>query len=82
MSGIEFNRRFVLRAGGALVIGFPLAGGALAQGGVNAIADNAQRGAAAGPPDAEQIDTWIPILSRSFGFHSSRTHDVYGEGLE
>jgi CO/xanthine dehydrogenase Mo-binding subunit len=68
-----FDRRFVLKAGGALVIGFPMtgvAGSALAQGAANAIADNAIRGAAAGPPDAEQIDTWLAI-------HADNTATLY-----
>ncbi len=56
-----FDRRFVLKAGGALVIGFPLAGRALAQGADAAVAENLVRGAQAGPPDAEQIDTWLAI---------------------
>src|SRR5690606_40668127 len=70
-----FDRRFVLRGGGALVIGFtfggfPLAGRVLAQGAGAAVADNAVRGAQAGPPDAQQIDTWIAI-------HADNTATLY-----
>ncbi len=50
-----FSRRFVLKAGGALVIGFPFAGAARAQ------ETEQTRGATAGPPDANAIDTWLAI---------------------
>ena len=70
----EFPRREFLKKGGALIIGFGsgfgmrglLAGDALAAQGATAAA----RGAAAGPPDPKQIDTWLAI-------HSDNTATVY-----
>ncbi len=66
----EFPRREFLKAGGALIIGFSmrglLAAEALAAQGTAA----ATRGAAAGPPDPKQIDTWLAI-------HSDNTATVY-----
>src|SRR5579863_6573636 len=57
-----FPRRKFLKAGGALVIGFSmrgfLSGEAFAAQGTAAV-----RGAAAGPPDPKQIDTWLAIHS-------------------
>jgi nicotinate dehydrogenase subunit B len=52
-------RREFLKTGGALVIGFSLRGVA-----------SAQRGTAAGPPDARQIDTWIAV-------HADNSATVY-----
>ena len=66
----EFPRREFLKAGGALIVGFSmrnlLGGEALAAQGTAAAA----RGAAAGPPDPKQIDTWLAI-------HSDNTATVY-----
>ncbi len=58
MSAID--RRDFLKAGGALVIGFAVGDAVLAQ----------VRGALAGPPDPQQIDTWLAI-------HSDNTATVY-----
>ena len=62
-------RREFLKAGGALIIGFSSAGlvgdALFAQG-----ATTAARGAAAGPPDPKQIDTWLAI-------HADNTATVY-----
>jgi CO/xanthine dehydrogenase Mo-binding subunit len=44
-------RRDFLKAGGALVIGFPLI----------SAETSTERGAVAGPPDPKQIDTWLAI---------------------
>jgi len=62
MSGLP--RREFIKAGGALVVGFGL-GDALA-----AQTNPAVRGAIAGPPDAQQIDTWLAI-------HADNTATVY-----
>ena len=61
---LELSRRGLLRGGGALIIGFPLAGPALAQ------SAEAARGATAGPPDPNAIDTWIAI-------HADNTASIY-----
>lgn len=52
-AGQGFPRRELLK-GGALVVGFALAGPALAEA-------PRRRGAAAGPPDPKQVDTWLAI---------------------
>jgi CO/xanthine dehydrogenase Mo-binding subunit len=49
MSGMA--RRDFLKAGGALVIGFPL----------RHLVYGQERGPVAGPPDAKQVDTWLAI---------------------
>lgn len=54
------RRRDLLKAGGALVVAFNFMPGAHAQ----------QRAISAGPPDPEQIDSWIAI-------HSDNTATVY-----
>ncbi len=59
------DRRAFLKAGGALVVGFGL--------GLRAVPGAAApraRGAAAGPPDAKQIDTWLAI-------HADNTATLY-----
>ncbi len=65
----SFPRREFLKAGGALIIGFSSAGlvgdALFAQG-----TATAARGAAAGPPDPKQIDTWLAI-------HADNTATVY-----
>jgi len=61
---IELPRREFIKAGGALVVGFGL-GDALA-----AQANAPTRGTVAGPPDAQQIDTWLAI-------HADNTATVY-----
>jgi nicotinate dehydrogenase subunit B len=55
-------RRDFLKAGGALVIGFPLRDVLLGQ--------EPARGTLAGPPDPKQVDTWLSI-------HSDNTATVY-----
>ena len=65
MSAASFRRRELLKAGGALVIGFGL--------GLRSNAGAAQtptRGTVAGPPDAKQIDTWLAI-------HADNTATLY-----
>ncbi|HTW63999.1 MAG TPA: molybdopterin cofactor-binding domain-containing protein [Bryobacteraceae bacterium] len=60
----EVLRRDFLKAGGALVVGFPLREVLLGQ-------DTAGiRGSVAGPPDPKQVDTWLAI-------HSDNTATVY-----
>jgi nicotinate dehydrogenase subunit B len=59
-SGFTLKRRELLKAGGALVVSFNFMPFALGQ----------QRTPAAGPPDAQQIDSWIAI-------HSDNTATVY-----
>ncbi len=58
-------RREFLKAGGALVIGFPLRGVLSAQ-----EKSGQDRGMKAGPPDAKQIDTWLAI-------HADNTATIY-----
>lgn len=58
---LTINRRNLLKAGGAMVIGFNFAKGVQAQ---------STREPVAGPPDAEQIDSWIAI-------HADNTATVY-----
>jgi len=61
-----FSRRDLLKAGGALIVGFQIGGGAMPA--------RAARGEIAGPPDPTQIDSWIAI-------HSDNTATVYlGKG--
>ena len=55
------NRRDVLRSGGAVVIGLNLAGCVAATPEPMPAAPVLARAPAAGPPDPEQIDTWIAI---------------------
>ena len=52
-SDLIFSRRDVLKSGGALIVGFSLAG-------VEGPAA-AARGDAAGPPDPNAVDTWIVV---------------------
>jgi len=59
------RRRDFLRAGGALVIGFPLRDVLLGQ-----TPATAERGSLAGPPDPKQVDTWLAI-------HADNTATVY-----
>ena len=61
---IELPRREFIKAGGALVVGFGLGDVLAAQ------ANTPTRGAVAGPPDAQQIDTWLAI-------HADNTATVY-----
>ncbi|HTC32443.1 MAG TPA: molybdopterin cofactor-binding domain-containing protein [Bryobacteraceae bacterium] len=62
MSHSLARRRDFLKAGGALVIGFPLRSVLMAQ--------DPARGTVAGPPDPKQVDTWLAI-------HSDNTATVY-----
>ena len=58
MTGVfPVARRELLKGGGALVVGFSLGEPVLAQ----AAGAVAARGAAAGPPDAKRVDTWLAI---------------------
>ncbi len=57
-----FSRRDLLKGGGALIVGFSLAGVPLAA--------SAARGDVAGPPDPNAIDTWIAV-------HADNTATVY-----
>ncbi len=50
----EFDRKKFLKGGGALVIGFSVAGSLVA-------GKASARSAAAGPPDAAKIDSWVVI---------------------
>ena len=60
-----FSRRDLLKGGGALVIGFSIAGSPPAA---------AARGDVAGPPDPNAIDSWIAV-------HADNTATVYlGKG--
>jgi len=52
MNEIEFSRRDLLKGGGALIVGFSLAGAGTAA---------AARGDVAGPPDPSAIDTWLAV---------------------
>src|SRR5580658_6445005 len=58
------RRRDFLKAGGALVIGFPLRDALLAQ------EAPLVRGLVAGPPDPKQVDTWLAI-------HADNTAAIY-----
>jgi nicotinate dehydrogenase subunit B len=58
------HRRDFLKAGGVLVIGFPLGSVLFAQDAP------AARGTVAGPPDPKQVDTWLAI-------HADNTATVY-----
>src|SRR5580700_3880112 len=62
---LPLSRRGLLTAGGALIVGFSLAGGS----GMAAPAGHA-RGDVAGPPDPNAIDTWIAI-------HADNTATLY-----
>src|SRR5262249_21282497 len=62
-----FSRRDVIQGGGALIVGFSLAG-------VILDAAAAARGDVAGPPDPNAIDSWIAV-------HADNTATVYlGKG--
>jgi len=67
-SSALFPRREFLKAGGALIVGFSSAGAV--GDALFAQAAAAARGAAAGPPDPKQIDTWLAV-------HSDNTATVY-----
>ena len=56
---LPLSRRGLLKAGGALIVGFSLAGGS----GMAAPAGHA-RGDVAGPPDPNAIYTWIAFMIR------------------
>ena len=62
LNDTAFSRRELLKGGGALIVGFSLAGVPLAA--------SAARGDAAGPPDPNAIDSWIAI-------HADNTATVY-----
>ncbi len=57
-----FSRRDLLKGGGALIVGFSLAGVPLPA--------SAARGDVAGPPDPNTVDTWIAV-------HADNTATVY-----
>ena len=54
---LPIPRRDLLKAGGALVVGFSLGAPVLA----HAAVTTAPRGAVAGPPDPKRVDTWLAI---------------------
>ena len=60
MGGRPTLRRDFLKAGGAIIVGFSL----------EQVLDAQERGSAAGPPDAKQVDTWLAI-------HADNTATVY-----
>lgn len=64
-TGAALSRRSLLKVGGALIVGFSIGGEA-----VSAPAGAPARGAVAGPPDPQQIDTWIAI-------HADNTATLY-----
>jgi CO/xanthine dehydrogenase Mo-binding subunit len=66
----EFSRKSFLKGGGALVVGFSLAGSAVA-----GAAKGATARTTAGPPDANQIDSWIAI-------HEDNTATVFHGKIE
>jgi len=61
-----FPRRDLLKAGGAMIVGFGLRDVMLGQSHL----DTAMRGGKPGPPDAKQIDTWLAI-------HADNTATVF-----
>jgi nicotinate dehydrogenase subunit B len=62
---LPLDRREFLKAGGALVVGFSLGASARV-----ARAQDAARGATAGPPDPKSVDTWLAI-------HADNTATLY-----
>jgi CO/xanthine dehydrogenase Mo-binding subunit len=60
LTNTSFSRRRFLQGSGGLVVGFSAAG-ALTAGKAQAAAGLANRGDVAGPPDANQIDSWLQI---------------------
>jgi CO/xanthine dehydrogenase Mo-binding subunit len=72
----EFSRKTLLKGGGALVVGFSLAGSLLtgkAQADVSP--SPAHTGNVPGPPPMNQVDTWIAV-------NADNSVTVYGEKLE
>ncbi len=61
----SLDRRQILKAGGALVVAFTLGAGPRA-----ADAQSSTRGPVAGPPDPQQLDTWLAI-------HADNTATLY-----
>ena len=61
----EFSRQAFVKGGGAMVVGFSLAGSVLA-----GKASGATARATAGPPDAAQIDSWVAV-------HEDNTATIY-----
>src|SRR5918996_5932834 len=61
----EFSRLTFVKGGGAMVVGFSVAGGLLAGG-----AKGATARVSAGPPDAAQVDSWVAI-------HEDNTATIY-----
>src|SRR5918992_4959604 len=61
----EFSRLTFVKGGGAMVVGFSVAGGLLA-----GKAQGATARVTAGPPDAAQIDSWIAV-------HEDNTATIY-----
>ncbi len=77
IEGSEFSRATFLKGGGALVVGFSLVGAALAGSAKGASA----RVAAAGPPNAALVDSWVAIHAGQHGHdrdgkdrHHRRSH--------
>ena len=67
----EFSRKSFLKGGGALIVGFSLAGASLA--GKAAAADSPY--ASNGPPDMYQIDSWITV-------HTDNTASLLTHSIE
>jgi CO/xanthine dehydrogenase Mo-binding subunit len=63
----SFSRRDLLKGGGALIVGFSMAGAASPA--------SAARGDVAGPPDPQAIDSWIAV-------HADNTATVYFGKIE
>jgi nicotinate dehydrogenase subunit B len=70
IDGKEFSRTSFLKGGGALLVGFSLAGTAVA-----GAAKGASAATMAGPPNPAQIDSWIAI-------HENNTATIYFGKIE
>jgi hypothetical protein len=57
LTDTRFTRRRFVEGGGALVVGFSLLGAATA----GTASAAAHRGDVAGPPDPDQVDSWLEI---------------------
>ena len=74
IDGTEFTREKFLKGGGALVVGFSLVGSALAGSAKGASA----RVAAAGPPNAAFIDSWVAIHADNTATIATGKIDITG----
>jgi nicotinate dehydrogenase subunit B len=66
LAELSLSRRGLLKAGGALIVGFSMGGAIVGE----AEASVPARGMIAGPPDPNQIDTWLAI-------HADNTATLY-----